>query len=471
MSTLFAMLSNSARSLSAHQVSVATAQNNLANVNTPGFARQSVVLTASEGSTGINKARVGQGVDATAVVQARDRFLDAQVSPAVANASQHRAAADALSNIVSLNPNNEASIANRIAGFYSSLRLLSQRPGDRAQRTAVIGTGRDLATAIQTSAREIDDARDNIDESVRVQASEVNRLLGSVAELNKKISSARAETGADPNELVDERVRTVEKLSELIGSRAVPDAHGNVNIVIGGGTTLVSGTSPVTISTTGKAADRGHLELLIQPPGSNERRALKADELGGALRGNLDARDGTLAETERSLDQLAFDLGQTVNSVHSNGFAQDGSTGRNFYEVGAEATGAALRINVNQEIADDPTLFAAAGNATAAFGDNGNVLVLLQTEDVPVTGGSNLNSAIGRLTSAFGVGASQSISLADQSETLRDHVLSLRDAASGVSVDEEIIEMTKAQRAFEAMARVIKTANEMMDTLLQIGGR
>jgi flagellar hook-associated protein 1 FlgK len=47
-------------------------------------------------------------------------------------------------------------------------------------------------------------------------------------------------------------------------------------------------------------------------------------------------------------------------------------------------------------------------------------------------------------------------------------VLQLRDSASGVSIDEELIALQKAQRGYEAISRVIQTTSDMFDTLLQL---
>jgi flagellar hook-associated protein 1 FlgK len=58
--------------------------------------------------------------------------------------------------------------------------------------------------------------------------------------------------------------------------------------------------------------------------------------------------------------------------------------------------------------------------------------------------------------------------MADQDGAIRDHLATLRESASGVSIDEELIRMQQAQRGYEAITRVIQVADSMMETLLKL---
>jgi flagellar hook-associated protein 1 FlgK len=123
---------------------------------------------------------------------------------------------------------------------------------------------------------------------------------------------------------------------------------------------------------------------------------------------------------------------------------------------------------VSAAIAADPRRLAAAAGAASAPGDGSNALALVATEGQPLPGGLDPFGALARVTTDFGEAARGLAAAATQDGALRDHLVSMREATSGVSIDEELIEMQKAQRAFEAITKVIQATSEMFDTLLAL---
>ncbi len=247
--------------------------------------------------------------------------------------------------------------------------------------------------------------------------------------------------------------------------KPVPDSNGNVSLTFPSGEALVNVDSAAQLSLTPDTTNDNHLAVkLTRADGTGP---IAVTTMGGTFGGSLAARDGALKTAQTSIDQLAFDWGNTVNTVHAAGYALDGSTGRNLFNVSATATGAAASISVNAAINADPSLIAAA-SAPGAQGDNTNLQTLIGTENTALSTGASVLDGWSGIVSSYGTTTQQVISKSDADTAVFQHVTSLRDATSGVSTDEEMINLQKAQRGYEAVMKVITTANDMLTTLMTL---
>jgi flagellar hook-associated protein 1 FlgK len=464
---LLAILSNGAASLSAQRAAAAVASHNLQNANTPGYARQRANLEAVVPADFVGGGFIGRGVRLASVTQARDRFLEAQVPGSLGSASRSAAEADALEGVSALDPQSPGNLAEALSGFYASLRGLSQNAGNAQLRQAAVSSAKALTLAFRRTATSLEQARTGLDAQLRGQAGEVNQLAVQVAKLNGDIRAARA-SGAEPNDLLDSRQSALDRLAELVGAVPVADANGDVNVTLGGGASIVTGSLAGSLKLEADAANGGHLAVRVNLPGSSSAAALAPAALGGAMGGALDARDDTLATAASRVDQLAFDVAGATNAVHRAGYGLDGATGRDLFDAGGAAAGAASRMAVSPAVAADPRALAAASSAAALPGDASALQALVATESQALSGGLDATSALSDLTSQFGAASQRARAAADQDGALRDHLQSMRTSVSGVSIDEELIEMQKAQRAYEAIAKVIQTSSDMLGTLMNL---
>jgi flagellar hook-associated protein 1 len=464
MADLLSILSSSSASLAAQRAAAATASQNLENANTPGYARQRANLEASLPADRVGSSYIGTGARLASVTQARDRFLEAQIPGYLGQASRSSASAATLDAVSALDPEASGGLGDALSGFYAALRQLSQNAGDPGLRQAAVGSARSLALAFQTARSNIEDARAGADAKLAADVGEVNDLAASVASLNGQIRQARA-SGAEPNDLLDARQKALDRLAELAGGAPVATSEGDVSVFLPGGAALVSGIHAATLSTAPDPANDGHLVLRLAQPGGGPQPVSSA---GGELGGLLDARDGALRTAVQSVDGLAWDLAQAVNAAHRAGYGLDGSTGLDLFDAGATAAGAASRIAVSAAVNADPDKLAAATSASTTPGDGANALALVATEQQALSGGLDATAALAKVTSDFGEAARGVAAASQQDAGLRDHLLDMRESTSGVSIDEELIEMQKAQRAFEAITKVIQASSDMFDTLLAL---
>jgi flagellar hook-associated protein 1 FlgK len=215
------------------------------------------------------------------------------------------------------------------------------------------------------------------------------------------------------------------------------------------------------------AANAGHVALSLTWKGAGPT-TLAGSAWGGTIGGALSARDGALATAVSRIDTLAYDFATAVNTVHQNGFGLDGSGGRDLFTVGATSDGAARDFTVSAEVLADPGALAAASASTAVPGDSQNLLAIIHTESQALSGGTDVGATLSSITAQFGAAAQRASASSEQDAAVKKNLTDLRQSVSGVSTDEELISMQAAQRAYEAIAKVIQTSNEMMQTLLSI---
>jgi flagellar hook-associated protein 1 len=465
---LVGILANAGAGLSVYKTQVATASHNIANANTPGYARQEAVPTETSPSevAGAN-AYVGRGVALQGVVQNRDPFVEAQINVAYNNSSSTAAQADVLSTITALDPQGTGSVVSAIGAFYSSLRDLNQNPGDLGLRRAVVDSAKSLATSFNTTVNSLSDSRNAIDRNVESVVDKVNGLLASVADLNKRIALA-VNSGRTPNDLLDIRQNDLDQLAQLVGARPVPDDHSSVNVVLASGTCLVSGIVASQLSFQANPDNSNHIDVTFAPQDGGTPVVLKQSELGGKIGGLLSARDDSLGAAEAALNDLAYGLSTALNTAHEAGYDLYGNSGNHLFVVLSGPTAAAKNVSVDSTVDGDPRRLAAAASFPVGAGDSGNLQALIATESEAVSGGLNAQQAFAKLTSDFGIAVNTVNDNAAFDKNLLTDLTSARESASGVSVDDELVKLTQAQTAYNALTKVITTTNDMLDTLMKI---
>ena len=467
---LITLLSNTANGLSAMQAKAATTSNNIANANTPGYARQEVNLAENATSSlAGNRGFIGGGVYLASITQTRDQFVEAQLPVTFSNSSSSTAQSDALASISAFNNGADGGLADAMSKFYSSLTSLAQNPGDPGLRQAAVQTAAWLASTFNRTSQALEQARTGIDASVTNAVQQVNSTLAQVADLNWRISVIE-QSGAEPNDLLDQRHNLMDQAAQLIGARQVPDALGNVSLVLPGGTTLVSASVAATITLQGNNANKGHIDLVFTPVDGSAPVVIKQSELGGQIGGLLSARDGALETASSDLDTLAFNFANALNAQNQAGFDLSGHPGGDVFTVGATSANAATNISIDPALASNPSLLAAAGSAPAGSGDAANLQAMVATQNTVLPSGLDVQKGMAKIVSDFGTAAADAQNAASFDGSMLKSLQDTRSSISGVSLDDEMVGLMQAQHAYQALAKVITTTQALLDTLMQLVG-
>jgi flagellar hook-associated protein 1 FlgK len=467
---LFGILNLGARSLQTQQQGIEVAGQNLANVNNPAYARQRVAIQTSL-ALNSELGPQGTGADAVAIVQLRSGILDQQLQSetsvrgsleAQQRALQY-AQADLGTQIDRLASGSAApgvggahSLADRLSDLFNSFQSLSANPTSMAERQTLLMKAVNLTAQFNQMDLRLGGLKSSLDQSVQDDVASANQLLADIARLNDQIGTTEATANGVANDLRDLRQQKIENLAKLVKIDVATGADGAADIAVAG-TSLVSGNQVVE---TLQAYDAGGGQILVRATTAATPLTLT----GGSLQGTIDTRDGALTTLRTSLSSQASLLISEVNATHAAGFSLTGSTGANFF-TGTNASD----IAVNASLLTDPSLLQASGVA-GAVGDNQVALALAQLADKKhaALNGQTFGQGYGQTVAALGQSlASVNTQLADQ-QVVENMLSQQRSSISGVSLDEEMTDLTKFQKAFTASARLITTVDDMLDTIVNM---
>jgi flagellar hook-associated protein 1 FlgK len=307
------------------------------------------------------------------------------------------------------------------------------------------------------------DANSRVDEGLK----QVNQRLHQIARLGAEIQQSEV-NGVEASDLRDQRALLVAEVADRVPVTVLEQDNGQMNLLLGGSQQLVSADGKVSELSTGVAGDGSvSIHLVAAGARSDVTGLVSSGSVGGAIK----ARQGALAEAQQRLDQLAFEVAGKYNEVHAQGYGLDGETGRMLFEPIDSAVGAAEQFVVSSDVAGEPDNIGAASSNQMLPSDNRNALALSALSSAPfTTGGLSVTEALASLVGFAG----SAIQNATQSESFAtgalEQVQALRDTVSGVSTDEEMVNMMKYQRAYQASLKVIQVADEMLNDLLNIRG-
>lgn len=471
---LFGSLSMGARSLAAQRQGVEVAGHNLANVNNTAYARQRVAIRSTASSDGFTDP-VGSGSEVVEIRQIRDRILDSQVvaeggvsgsleaqqralrlTQSILGQSIDRAGTGAGGASAADGVGGGQQLAAGLTDFFNAFASLAAQPASIPEREITLRRAAALAAQFPALDGRLSALSGQLDESLDSDLKSANALLSDIARLNGQISRTEAASGGSANDLRDQRQSKLETLSAVLGFDSFEASDGSVGIVVGGVSLVTSDVRETTLETFTDADGR----RLVRASGTTDALVITS----GRLHGTIDSRDGALKDLRQGIDDLARNLIEQVNAIHSGGFALDGTTGRDFF-LGTSAAD----IRVNQALLDDPASLQVAG-VPAARGDNRVAQALSQLGDRPIAalGGQTFGNAYNRVVGRLGEGLSSvNQQLADQ-KVVADLLKGQRDSVSGVSIDEEMADLTRFQRGYQASAKLITTIDEMMDTTLSL---
>jgi len=311
--------------------------------------------------------------------------------------------------------------------------------------------------------------QNDIDAGVSAAVNEINTLSSQIADLNNKIVSIEA-TEHSANDYRDERDRLLKELSESIDFTTTEAGDGRVTVTLGDGTNLVEAPSVANPSGTNAlyATDTtgdGFLNIAwSDPAGVN----IDSDISGGKIRGLLDVRDNIIPGYLSSLDGLAAQLIADVNAVHAGGYGLNDTVSRGFF-AGTDASD----ISVDPAIVGNVNNIAAAQTASGGAGlsgDNTNALAMANLQSSLTMSGNtaNYNDFYSALVSEVGIDMQQTDQRYDYQSAMVAQLDNYRESISGVSLDEEMVNLIKYQHAYDASAKLISTIDEMLQTLINM---
>jgi flagellar hook-associated protein 1 FlgK len=456
MTGLFGLLNVASDGLTAQSFGLNVTGQNVSNANTPQYARRVAVL----------ETQAGPGVQ----IQGQQQVTDVYVDNDVYSASGLKSGASELdTNLGSLenvfNDSAGTGLGSSLNGVFSVFQKLSANPTDTTSRQAVLKAADQFARRSNEIARSIAAQRTNLYSKAEKLAQEANKQAVQLAKLNQQIAQARM-NGRDAAGLVDQRNKVLLGLADIVNIRVISGDNGTVTVQAGN-TTLVEGSMTRSLS-VGLDTD-GNLTFLAQRTGSSEMPGdITSSLTGGTLAAVKQARDGDLAEVAVKFDNFVYDVAAALNAQHAAGVAQDGQSGYNLFDIPATSASAGQLITLSADVAGRPDHIAAAASIDSLPGDGSNATLLAGLANGKVVGGARSPAdAYGDIVGDIGMRRAASKSDLDLRQSILHQANTARESISGVSLDEEMVNLTKYQQAYQANSKMLTVVNGLLQELMQ----
>ncbi|MEK4239936.1 flagellar hook-associated protein FlgK [Paenibacillus sp. FSL H7-0714] len=518
MTSTFHTLETSKRALFVTTTSLQTMGHNISNVNTEGYTRQRVNISASRPiwALGFTKSeaagQLGTGVQYDSITRIRNSYLDLQFR----RENQELGAAEvlntsmvAIQNII--NEPSSSGLSTVMDDFWNSWETLNRDPSLLSARVAVAGTAQNLADTLKHISDSLTnlttDTASNIDKKV-IQA---NDMIENITKLNKMVKDNES-FGDHANDYRDQRDLLIDQLSKIVDITVTEDEAGMVSITAAG-VSVVNGIDPTTPLTAGDAQNaasgelKGYIRSLQEADTiRNQLNGMMKTLVSGKITVSLDngyvtsspmtaLNDVTLKDGSTIIAGQMIPVGSEITSpmkVEVNGFnglhalgytlSDPATSGLPFFvakDGGNEIT--IDNITLNPELAKNTDKIAASSKYETVNGVNKTIrgnsdmaIALVGLRDAVFKFPDNLTSLsqgttddfFRALTADLGLRA-QNVERNYNNETsLTNSLESQKQSVSGVSMDEELSDMIKFQQTYNAAARIMTTFDEMLDKVI-----
>ena len=564
--SLLSTIQLAGNTLTAAQIGLQVVGQNVANVDTPGYAREVVDFTPSTPET-VGSLTLGTGVEVSGITQEVDNFVEQQLRTANADSSGSAVESQTYQSLETLlGELGSSSVGSSLTSFFNSINNVLNSPDDVSQRNLVVLAGQTLSQNLNTLAQQAVATGQNLDQQVAASAGTINQLVQQISQLNVQITQTE---GGNPNSspavgLTDQRSEDLTQLSNLININVTQQPDGSVSVYTGGNYLVfggltqqvkavqsdVNGTTVNNLEfvqtnvpldpTSGQVAGlvnardqivggflnnlnsfantlefefnkvyasgqglTGYQSVTSQASISDPTAALNAAGLANPpVNGsfNIEVNDPTTGQTQTSTinvdltgqgtDSTLNNVVQQLNavsgvsaSINNQGqltiattapnqqiaFSNDtsgflASMGINTFFTGTTA----LDLGVNSAVSSDPSKFAASQSGIGQDTTNAVQLAGFYDQSLSSQNGSSLSDLYNQMAEGLTENSAQSQAAASGYQTYQETLQGQSQAVSGVSIDEETINMLSYQRQYQAAAQIISTINTLMNTLVNL---
>ena len=438
MST-WAGISTALSSLRTQRVAIDVAGQNIANVNTPGYVRQRVDMTA------------GIGVNVSAISRLHNGILGDRSRTESAQLQNLSIASNVVNDVEGVFPEPTTyGFQEKLDALWSSFSNVARDPNNAAARVQVLSQANAAADWLNNAATELEDITANYSSGLANLVTTVNGYAKELSELNVAVSQSVENTQA-ANALLDRRGYVADQLAQLVGGSYHTNDSNQLSVTLGGGTLA----GPSTYATLQVASAGGVTSLQWADDSTT------ATVTSGAANGYLTAVNTTVDSWITTLDSVASALTTTVNAVQTTGFDQDGNAGANLFS-GTTAATISVALTDGADIA--ASAIAPSGGVASLDGSKADAMAALGTA---ANGPDELYQ---ELVVSLGFAIQAADQAAATQESLASSITSQIDTESGVSIDEEMANLIAYQRAYEAAARVLTAIDAVLETLINRTG-
>ena len=369
------------RALMANQVALQTAGNNIANVNTPGYSRQSVVLTNVAGQfTG--SGYIGNGVDVQTILRNHSDFLTRQASLSSSVSASDTARSDQLTQLQNIFQGGANGLGAAVSNMLNSFSDIASSPTDLTARTVALTRADEMAARFRAASISLSDLKEGVKNQLDNAVSAINSLATRIAAANEQIARAQG-TGQQPNDLLDQRDQLIKDLNQYIQTTSIAADDGTVGIFLAGSQPLVLANKVNQISLGSDTFGDPATTKLTMSRGGDSVVLDESTLGGGSIAGLLKFQNKDLVDASNLLGRMALAIGTVTNDQNKLGVDLNGKVGGNIFNLNALPDGfkasanqgtATLAVKVQEPPKSGTTNLAASNYQISFLGANsGNI--------------------------------------------------------------------------------------------------
>src|SRR5574344_791288 len=327
--------------LTANQQALTTTGHNIANVNTPGYSRQTVYTKALAGQSGsCGTGFIGKGVQVATVMRNYSALLNRQSNAASATAAADSSRLQGLMQMQDVFSGGDGSLGAAINSMMNAFVDVQAAPSDATGRNVVLTRMNELAARFNSAARTLDEQKYSTEQQLANDVLLVNDLASQVADLNIQITRALS-SGHQPNDLLDARDQVIRDINKYVQTSQVAADDGSVSLFIGGSQALVMGANvgQLSIAETQEYPGSQKLSLYFSQPGGQRVELTAAMVAGGEIAGLLQFNNEDLVEGRNLLGRLILTVGHELNQQNNRGLDLNGNAGADLFALTTSTNG------------------------------------------------------------------------------------------------------------------------------------
>jgi flagellar hook-associated protein 1 FlgK len=446
------LLNVSWKAITSNQIAMNVAGANIANVNTPGYTRQSVDVRAIS-SVDVAAGQAEYGVEVSGIKRLYNRYLEMQLMEQNQISGYDETRQEMMGKVEGIFEETGDSGLNELLNqFWNSGESLSTDPTNQVARYSVVSAAENLTSLFRENSNVLMDVEQDIRDSMVYAVKDINEITTELADLNQQILGSEANTG-DANTLKDRTMELLKDLGRNVNISYYENDNGTVSVFLSAGLMLVGGNSTQELS----IAD-GEITFTDKPS-----QVLNDLLTGGKIGAMIEMGETTVKGYRDSLDEMANALIAAVNTQHRAGLDGYGAAGGDFFV----AAPGARNMQVSDAILQDTQKIAASGSGNN--GENARLIGAIKDALTMNGGKTTLSDYYATLVGKVGYDSKAIQSSIERHEAITNQLIAKREDASGVSLDEEIMNLMKYQFGYSTAGRLVKVADELLDVLMALG--
>jgi flagellar hook-associated protein 1 FlgK len=324
------MLNTAVSGLLSFQRALGTTSHNIANVNTEGYSRQSVEISANV-PTYYGGSFVGTGAHVESIQRSYDQFLSTEVRDITAVHSRLTKFAELAGHIDDVLADPNGGVSPALHDLFSSVQDVADDPASSTARSALIITAQSFSERFHNIGARFEQLADNTRTEIGTVVEEVNSIVSAISQFNISINQINSsnKSSQQSGDLLDKRDALLTELAEKIDITVVYSDNSSMSIFIGNGQSVLNGATVSTLAVEASPNDPA-LDVIVYngPFGSFD---LSAQLQGGELGGLLSFKSTILTPAINSLGRTAIAVAEAVNTQMRAGMDLNGNLGQDFF--------------------------------------------------------------------------------------------------------------------------------------------